>query len=239
MTSTNVTPGEVIGCANPKLDIFFTVTGTLTDVAVLEFQIFDVNNEAVPIQRFPAVLGQRQAVDVANLCPVGGKLSVGRYVAAYTVDAAEPLGPHEIRWFYRLQAASPENTNREQFEVVTLSASFGSVVSDFRTRFPEFASLIAYPDTQLQMIFDEATSCMNQSFWGGKYEQARRYLVAHLLTYNEGGRGMGATTVTAGPASVSFAAIANLAMQDLNATSYGQRYKKLARLQGGTAQVLC
>jgi len=114
-------------CTNPVLDIFTAVSGVLTDVEVLEFQIFEkVTTPGTPVQVFPATPGDREPVDVTTLCPTGDKISTGRYVAKWTVPISEPIGTHEIRWFFKLTATSNEQTAKEEFEVLaSVTASFG------------------------------------------------------------------------------------------------------------------
>lgn len=106
-------------CANPVLDIFTHIGGTLVDISVLEFQIFEkVTNPSVPQQVYPAIVGTRQAVDVTNLCPLGQKLTTGHYVAIWTPPISEVVGTHEIRWYFKLTPTSPEQQLREEFEVL-------------------------------------------------------------------------------------------------------------------------
>jgi hypothetical protein len=114
--------GESISCTNPKLDIFTKVSGVPADISSLEFQIFekatDPNN---PIQVFPG--SGRQAVNVSAACPVGQKLSTGHYTAIYDVPPNEIIGLHEIRWFFKLLPASPEQQFFEEFDVLSAAAS--------------------------------------------------------------------------------------------------------------------
>ncbi|MGH7856740.1 MAG: hypothetical protein ACREQY_05360, partial [Candidatus Binatia bacterium] len=131
--------GQASSCANPVLDLFTQVNGILVDVAVLEFQIFDVSDpgkQQNPVQVHPATPGARAPVDVATLCPVGDKLSTGHFVARWTPPVDEALGTHEIRWFFRLALASPEQSFREEFEVLVEVAGFSGTgyafVSDLR-----------------------------------------------------------------------------------------------------------
>ena len=106
-------------CANPVLDIFTHVGGVLVDISVLQFQIFEkVSDPLVPHQVYPPVVGTRQDVDVVNLCPLGQKLTTGHYVAIWTPPVDELVGTHEIRWFFKLTPSSPEQTMREEFEVL-------------------------------------------------------------------------------------------------------------------------
>jgi hypothetical protein len=126
-------------CANPALDLFTQVNGILVDVATLEFQIFDVSDpgkQQNPVQVYPATLGARASVNVGALCPAGDKLSTGHFVARWTPPVNEAIGTHEIRWFFRLTPSSPEQTFREEFEVLVEVAGFSATgyafVSDLR-----------------------------------------------------------------------------------------------------------
>ncbi len=102
-------------CSNPVLDLFTQVDGFLIDVEVLEFVIFDKSG-ANPQQIFPTA--GRAVVDTQILCPAGGKISTGHFVAAFTVPVDANLGTHSIQWFFRLTAAAPEQTFEEEFEVL-------------------------------------------------------------------------------------------------------------------------
>jgi hypothetical protein len=131
--------GQSSDCSNPVLDLFTQVNGVLVDVAVLSFQIFDVSDpgkQLAPVQVYPAAAGARAPVDVATLCPAGDKLSTGHFVARWTPPIDEAIGTHEIRWFFRLTPTSPEQTFREEFEVLVEVAGFAATgyasVSDLR-----------------------------------------------------------------------------------------------------------
>jgi len=131
--------GRPSNCANPVLDLFTQVNGLLVDVAVLEFQVFDVSDagkQLAPVQVYPAVAGARAPVSIATLCPAGDKLSTGHFVARWTPPLDEAIGTHEIRWFFRLTLTSPEQTFREEFEVLVEVAGFAATgyaaVSDLR-----------------------------------------------------------------------------------------------------------
>lgn len=133
--------GQASNCANPTIDVFTSVNGVLTDVAVLEFQIFDVSDAAkqiTPVQVFPTLVGTREPVTVAVLCPAvgAGKISTGRFVATYTPPLSEPLGTHRVRWFFKLTLASPEQSFQEEFEVLPELTATGesgyALVADVR-----------------------------------------------------------------------------------------------------------
>lgn len=132
--------GQASSCTNPILDIFTTLgpTGPKIDVELLEFIIFDVSTPAKqlsPVQVFPS--SGRATVDTVNLCPTGGKVALGHFVGDYTVDLAEPLGAHEIRWFLKRFTSDPtEITFSEEFQVIdTVAPSTADLycqVQDFR-----------------------------------------------------------------------------------------------------------
>ncbi len=57
-----ITRGQASDCTSPVLDIFTQTGGVLVDVAVLEFQIFDVSSplkKASPAQVYPETSGAR------------------------------------------------------------------------------------------------------------------------------------------------------------------------------------
>lgn len=70
-------------------------------------------------------------MDVADLCPTGDKLGTGHYVAEFTPGLTDPIGTWELRWFFKLTASSPEQTFKEEFEV--LAEVTGSGVSGYAT----------------------------------------------------------------------------------------------------------
>lgn len=120
--------GQTSSCSNPVLDLYTAVGNppVPADVAELEFRIKDISTPAKrlnPVQVFP-VLGvgdvgpTYQTLTPSVDCPTGSRLEVGRNVATYTVDAAEPLGDHEIEWRFRQNALSPLETFCEEFTVV-------------------------------------------------------------------------------------------------------------------------
>jgi hypothetical protein len=109
-------------CSDPELVFYATADGWLTDLYSLQYQIFDVSTPAkaaAPSQIYPAVAGNKATVDVGNDCPTGGKLGTGRYAATWTVDALEPTGMHEIRWFWQWSATGDVYSGAEPVEVLT------------------------------------------------------------------------------------------------------------------------
>ena len=156
--------GQTSGCANPALDIYTSVAGQLVDVEALEFEIFDVSTPAkrdAPVQVFPGV--GRAIVDVAQDCPAGSRLGLGHYVAGWTVPDDEPLGAHEIRWFFRLAPEAPEQTFVEEFEVAPVVA--GGVahgyceVADLRA---EGVTQVQATDDRLAFLIDEASRTIDR-----------------------------------------------------------------------------
>lgn len=109
--------------ANPVLDIFTSVNGVLSDVFLVEFQIYD-KTSGTPVQIYPATAGARVTIDPA-LTPVGQKLSNGRYFAPYTVEAAANIGTHSVKWYFKLTSSTPEQTFYEDFEVLTEAMAAG------------------------------------------------------------------------------------------------------------------
>ena len=131
--------GQSSDCGNPALALFTQVGGMLVDVAVLEFQVFDVSDaakRAAPVQVFPAAPGARATVDTATPCPAGDRLSTGHFVARWTAPVDEAIGAHEVRWFFRLTPETPEQSFVEEFEVLPVVTGFTSggyaSVSDLR-----------------------------------------------------------------------------------------------------------
>lgn len=115
---------EIIGCSNPKLDLFLKKGGSFVDVAELEFQIFDVSTPAkqlTPVQVYPPT--GRAALDPLQDCPTGHRLSTGHYTAEWSIPVDQTLGSHEIRWFWKETPSSPEETFSEEFEVSAIAGS--------------------------------------------------------------------------------------------------------------------
>jgi len=153
--------GQPSDCSNPVLDLFTQVNGLLIDVAVLEFQVFDVSDpgkQLAPVQVHPAAAGARAPVNVTVLCPAGDKLSTGHFVARWAAPIDEAIGTHEVRWFFRLTPGSPEQTFREEFEVLVEVAGFSSTgyafVSDLRD---EGVTPADASDARLQQLISRAS----------------------------------------------------------------------------------
>lgn len=114
---------QTADCSLPTLDVYTQVNGLLTNVYALSYQIWD-KSTGTPVQVFPATSGNKMAVDIANDCPTGGRLSTGHYVATWTVPAGENIGTHQIRWYIQLSPSVAEQIYIEEFEVLPdISAS--------------------------------------------------------------------------------------------------------------------
>lgn len=121
-----VARNEVLDCSNPKLDVYLSKAGVAINVETLEYQIFDISDAAKkisPVQVYPVSVGTRATVDTTQDCPVGGRIATGHFAAAWTVPADETLGSHELRWFYKETASTPEESFSEEFEVSSVTAS--------------------------------------------------------------------------------------------------------------------
>lgn len=111
-------PGDESSTANPLLDAFTAAGAFLADPFSLEFQIFNVTNDAVAaVQVFPVTPGDRQAVDL-----VLHKLGTGHFAAVWTVAGNASLGRYEIRWFLVQEDGAAERRWRRQFDVLALAS---------------------------------------------------------------------------------------------------------------------
>jgi hypothetical protein len=160
---------EASSCSNPKLDLYTKVSGVLTDVAVLEFQIWEnVSNPGTPVQVFPTTPGNRQSVNLLALCPTGEKLGTGHYVAAYTPPITELIGTHEIRWFFKLTLAAPEQTYVEEFEVLAqASASSSNGYTTIQNLRDEGVTPSMASDSRLEVLIERASRYVD--FWTGRF----------------------------------------------------------------------
>lgn len=106
--------------ANPVLDLFTTVGGVLTDIAVLEFRIFDISSPAKkgsPVQVYPTTPGTWSALDPTQDAPDGHRLGVGHYYAPWTVPLSEEVGDHKIEWRFKQTILSTYELSTEEFYV--------------------------------------------------------------------------------------------------------------------------
>ncbi len=76
-------------------------------------------------------------------------------------------------------------------------------IMEFRTRFPEFADETEFPDVRIQLFIDDSVNIYlgaDEKRWGGKYNYAQSYLVAHLIGVADTSEA-GDSSVKAGPIS--------------------------------------
>ena len=109
---TTIARLQASSAGNPLLDVFFRASGVLTDVALLQFIVYElVSVPGVETQVYP--LSGRAT---ANL--VTDRVELGRYAAAWTPGSGEVLGAHRIRWFFKVLSSSSEQQFAEDFTVV-------------------------------------------------------------------------------------------------------------------------
>lgn len=229
--------GEVLGCANPKLMLTVEHGGVLVDPAVsIEFAVFDLE-PAPPVQTFPVVPGTFEALTLLD-CPAGQRLATGQYAASWTVDAAEPQTLHRISWRWQRSLTDPVETADFDFNIsfTAATAAESPELCSFRTRFPDFALASEYPADLLEMIFAEARQDLSKDLLGDRHDRALALYVAHSVSYMSGARGKGATSVSAGQASISYGA-ALPGMTYLSSTSYGRALQNLLRRSTGGCTV--
>ncbi|MCG8416638.1 MAG: hypothetical protein MJE77_01690 [Proteobacteria bacterium] len=140
---------QASNCSHPVLDVFTPVDGFLVDVELLEFVILDKTGPS-PVQVFPAA--GREAVDTTQLCPTGGNLSTGHYVATYAVPADANVGTHAIQWFVRVTAGAAERTFSEEFDVVAAPVEANSGYCRIQEIRDEGVSVTAASDERLARL---------------------------------------------------------------------------------------
>jgi hypothetical protein len=160
--------GQTNGAFAPEL-VFYAGNdaGHLVDLGALEFQIFRANDEAsriAPVQVYPTTPGTRAAVGLTLNSQ--DRLGIGRYVPAYTVASNEPVGLHEIRWFWRF-VDQPEQQARKLFDVVAggaaalgLGPSY-ALLSGLRAEGVPSAGWGSISDTRLQVSIVLASQYVN------------------------------------------------------------------------------
>ncbi len=164
-------------CANPILDIFFRVLGVPTDVFLLEYQVFEqVTSPPTLIQVFPPA--GRALVDLTD-CPAGDKLDTGHYVAEWVVPAAEPIGIHILKWFYKQNVGSPEREFQEEFTVLAAGApSTGQGycnVTDLRDAGVPSTGLNGKTDAELDTLITRATILVDR--YTGRFFEPRSLVI--------------------------------------------------------------
>lgn len=110
-------------------------------------------------------------------------------------------------------------------------------IGAFRTRFPQFADEVAYPDALLDEVIAEAGRRISPTFFGDRADDAHRLLTAHLLVSTvSSASATGIQSVTAGSASITYSSGADAS--DLTSTGFGKQYQALIKLIGG-ARLVC
>lgn len=120
--TTALQQGQASDCSNPVLQ-FVNVSnledfeGFSKDVDTLEFLIIDSGGAA--LFPMPGDLNDFEPIDVANDCPVGGRIGAGRYVAAWTPGASQDPGEYTIRWRVIEQAGGAAVLLDQPFQLVS------------------------------------------------------------------------------------------------------------------------
>lgn len=171
-------------CSTPVLDLFTSVSGVLTDVSSVQYQIFD-NSSGSPVQVFPTQTGQRAAVNL-TACPTGDYLGTGHYVARWDVPENENLGSHLVTWFFKLTPTSAEQTYTEEFEVLAEvigagdgPASYYCMVQDLRDE--GFADTTRWSDAWIQQRINIASRYIEAT--------TRRFFYPRQMTLKMDGHG--------------------------------------------------
>jgi hypothetical protein len=119
-------------------------------------------------------------------------------------------------------------------------------ITAFRAAFPEFASIVKYPDAQITFWSTMGEALLNESRWGDLYDYGLQLLVAHNITLaalnaaagtkgktpgQQSGivssKGLGGVSVGYDTGSVSMQGAG-----DYNLTSYGRQYWQLMNVVG-------
>lgn len=116
-----IPPSTAVGCSNPLIWFAYQTEGRLTDVAELSFQIWQYpQNGGAATQLFPASPARETVL--LDDCPVGGRLSQGRYAATWAGSAT--AGRYFVRWFWKPTATSNEQTVDKPFEIASVVGAF-------------------------------------------------------------------------------------------------------------------
>ncbi len=130
--------GESSTSSNLVLDLFTSVGSVLTDVATLQYRVFDISTptkRGVPVQVFPTTAGQWEDLDPTLDAPTGHRVGVGHYYAPFVVGLGEPIGDHKIEWRFQATTLSPWDLLAEEFYVAegtTPNAVTYCTVADLR-----------------------------------------------------------------------------------------------------------
>lgn len=101
-----------------KINYFIRVTGVLTDMYLVEFRIFRIEDGLPGVQIFPATGWE-------DVSAAPGKFDTGSYYAydnantqGWTPDAGAPIGTHRIFWRWKQFDTSSYQEGAEDFELV-------------------------------------------------------------------------------------------------------------------------
>lgn len=143
--------GEVVGCANPVLDLFTSVNGQLVDISSADFEII-AGSPSSP----GAMIVARTAISIAD-CPIGQRLSTGRYTAVWTVPLAQTVGTYHINWYFRQSPTSPEATFTQEFEVLAVTGSGAGGYTTVSALRDEGVTVAMADDSKLLRLISLAT----------------------------------------------------------------------------------
>lgn len=176
---------DVSNTTTPLLVFYNVVGGLLADIDAtgqLQYIIYDVStetNQASPVQVYPT--SGRASVNLT-----ADRLSVGRYVALFTVPSTEAYGRHEIRWFLTPKAGDGERTIRKEFDVIPdlsgISGAHYCSMSDMRD---EGLASSEVSDVRLVKVINRASRFIDRvtgRFFEPRYQS--------LLVDGSGGRAM-------------------------------------------------
>lgn len=126
--ATVLTRSQVVSKEAPALLFIHAIGGALVDPAELSFAIYDTTTEEkqlAPIKVFPTS-GGNHTVDVTESSP--DRVGIGRFAAAFTVDANAPYGRYEITWVWRSKAGGPVQRATQVFDVFSLAVPAGKTI---------------------------------------------------------------------------------------------------------------
>lgn len=117
-------------------------------------------------------------------------------------------------------------------------------IDDFRTLLPEFLDAATYPDAQVSAWIGISANFVNETRWGSSYALGVSLVTAHNLVLGKRDQDVAAlggtpgevmglvNSKTVGPLSTGHdtASVVSKDPSNWNATSYGSRYRTLARV---------
>jgi len=122
----------------PVFDLFTITNGLMVDPDYVQFQIFDLTTEdkkVTPVQVYPTTPGNASTLDLNPVEQGGHRLGLAHFVALWSVPSNEPVGLHEIVWFYAIAGGMEVEVHIEFDVVKALGAGIYDVyalVSDLR-----------------------------------------------------------------------------------------------------------